>query len=421
MKSRLLLPLLLVWPILGDLSAQPVADGSNVVSPTPLVYGFQHTIHSVLLDQDRKVNIALPESFYDASEAHTYPVLVLLENEFFQMAAGVVRHLSSVERMPETIVVGLLDEPVTPAVYTNGSNFWPFEQLPGEDPDAFKEHLRKELFPYLEENFRANDFRMIMGLSYTSIYALHTFVQEPDLFDAHIGIACGDILGMGYKEGQSFKNLIVEAVKKGTGKKRYLYLTSADADGAGTAPEIQANLIELDSLLAPLRSDDFRYIATVYPDEGHYDVALPGLLDALELIFPKEKWFARYRKIIEIPGKAMDNIDEYYHQLSADYGFTILPRADRWNSVNRLNWIGPWLIREGKISEGIEVIERWVTYRPGSVPALDQLSRAYEANYQLDRALMTLEKVVQLAESSGTDNADLRARVQLLRAKIGKE
>jgi predicted alpha/beta superfamily hydrolase len=384
----------------------------------PLNYAQQDIIHSEILGKKRKFNIHLPESFHKASNEHTYPVLILLEDEFFYMVSGVVKHLSSVERMPETIVVSILEMSYMPTVYTNGSTFWPMKQLSDENPDPFTKHLKEELFPYLKATYRANDFRMIMGLSSTSIYTFHTFVKEPDLFDAHIAIAAGDILGMGYKEGETLIDLVSDEVKNTPNKKRYLYVTSPDSDGGDGSPEIKENIEELNGILSTYRSEKFKFISRIFPNEGHYDVALPALLEALDLIFPKHDWSARYRDIVGTSGDAMKDIDTYYQELSAKYGFTILPRAERWNSVNRLSWIGPYLLRQGRIQEGIEIIERWTAYRPKSPSALEELAKAYETANELEKALSTITMAYDLLKDLGIQNSQHYLQLEELKVKI---
>ena len=105
--------------------------------------------------------------------------------------------------------------------------------------------------------------------------------------------------------------------------------------------------------------------------------------------------------------------------LSARYGFIILPRAERWNSVNRLSWIGPYLLRQGRKSEGIEIIERWVEYRPKSTFALGALADAYEANNQIDKALSTLNKAYKLSQELEMQNSEEYLRkLEALKIKI---
>ena len=417
---RITVTFILSFILIIFFSSEVNAQGGEKIEKQsiPLVYAQQDIINSKILNEDRKVNISLPENFSESSDQHTYPVLLLLENEFFQTVSATVKHLSSVERMPETIVVSLVDEATTPTVYTNGSDFWPkdWTQLEGENPEPFTKHLKEELFPYLKDKYRANDFNIVMGLSWSSIYVLHTFTKKPDLFDAHIAIASGDILGMGYNEGESFIDLFVNDLKSSKRKKGYLYITSADSDG-NNYPMIQANLEELEKRLSPFRSDNFHFVSKIFPKEGHYDVTLPGLLEAFSMIFPKDKWSAKYRDIITQPGNAMKNLDSYFQGLSSEYGFKILPRAERWNSVNRLSWIGPYLLRENRIEEAIEVIERWVEYSPKSTLALSELAKTYEANSEFTKALATLEKAKEISTNL-EESKEFFNRINQLKEKI---
>lgn len=400
-----------------------IGTSARIENGTPA--NFQRlTVQSLILGQERHMNISLPVTYEESSPEHTYPVLFLLEDEFFVMVSGVVKHLSSMERMPETIVVSLQDEVPVPELFTNGSDFWPRDwvQLPfGENTDLMTRHLEEELMPYLKSHFRANGFNMVMGLSGTAMYALHTYLHSPALFDAHIALAAGDVLGMGYKQGERFIELFEEDARQYPDRRRILYVSSADSDAAA-APMIQSNLEALEEKLAPFRSGNFRFISKLYPKEGHYDMALPALADALELIFPKEMWFARYRDIIEKPGNAMENIDDHFSQLSERYGFKILPRAERWNSVNSLSWIGRDLLRNGKPEEAVEVLERWATYRPGSVAAVKELAKAYEANGDPARALRTIEKAFHLTGGPDTDESnEFKAHIDRLKTLLGGE
>ncbi len=424
MKLKYIFHLIVFLNFCTVASAQEDKKEWSVKEPVPLTYAEQYVIHSKILNEDRTVNVFLPESFYEVSADHTYPVFLLLEDEFFLMVSGMVKHLGAVERMPDCIVVSLVDGPHVPKFYTNGSDFWPkdWKQLPfGVNPDPFTAHLKQELLPYLKSNFRANDFTIVMGLSGTSTYALHTFAKEPALFDAHIAIASGDVLGMGYNEGESLIDVFENDFKNSPKRKGYLYVTSADGDTNGNSPMIKENIEALEKRLSPFRSDDFHFVSKVFPNEGHYDVALPALAEAFELIFPKDKWFAQYREIIKAPGNAMENLDQYFQNLSKEYGFDILPKAERWNSGNKLSRIGPYLLREGKTIEAIEVLERWVAYRPKSIVALRELAKAYEANNELTKALTTLEKASEMSSGVGGKETDeLQIQISQLKEKISK-
>lgn len=377
---------------------------------------------SKFLKENQHFKLFLPESFYEASADHRYPVILLLEDEFFHLTTGIVQHLSSVNRMPESIVVSLENGPVVPKLFTNGSDFWPedWKQLPfGKSPKKFVSFLEKELFPYLESNYRVNDYRIVIGFSGTSVFALHALAKAPHLFDAHIAIAAGDILGMGYQEGKSLIDEFEQNLIATDRFKNILYVTSAD-DDVEMAPMIGRNLEELNSRLAKYSSDNFRYVSKVYQNENHYDVALPALGEAFNLIFPKSKWSADYRELSAANGNALKNIDAYYQQLSNDYGITFLPMAERWNSINSLRWVGLDLLKQSRMEEAIEVLERRVQYRPYSIKAQTDLSKAYEKTGQVKKAIEVQEKAVALAaEQNGEPVGELMEKLYELNAKAG--
>lgn len=373
---------------------------SVLLQSEPLVYAEQQTLYSSVYDDQEQINIYLPESYHEASNHHKYPVIVTVEDEFFYVTTGVVKHLSSVNRMPEAIVVSIIGGPVVPEVYVNGSTNWPsnWKTVPfGGDADKFADYLEKDLFPYLEQNYRAANYRVVLGFSGTSIFTFHALIKRPELFQAHVAIAAGDILGMGYHEGESFIDSFEKSMQQNPNRKGNLYVISADSDLKDDAI-IQENLDDLRKRLAPYAKKNLKLISKVYPNEGHYHVVLPALGEAMNLIFPIDKWFPSYREMIQKEGTAMSNIDAFYENLSKEYGFPILPRAERWNNVNCLRWIGQKLIKEERFEEAIEVLQRRVMYRPTSALAYQSLAQAYEANQQLTKAILTQKQAVEFAQ-----------------------
>ena len=63
------------------------------------------------------------------------------------------------------------------------------------------------------------------------------------------------------------------------------------------------------------------------------------------------------------------------------------------------------MLRSGNVAEAIEVIERWVQYRPRSLAALEQLAKAYEVSGDKETALATLRKAHELARSMESEDS----------------
>ena len=119
------------------------------------------------------------------------------------------------------------------------------------------------------------------------------------------------------------------------------------------------------------------------------------------------------------PGDAMTNIDNFYHNLSAKYGFEILPNADRWNNVNNLRFISGKLLRDGRVAEAITVAERWSLYRPKSLPALLTWAQTLEKSALNPQALEKYQQLVLLAKEQQSQRlAEFTLAMEKLQNKI---
>ncbi len=402
-----ILALFLLQSVLGQMPRNQ--DPYVKAKSKPIAYIEQHSLDSRILGQNVALDVYLPETYNEASDRHTYPLIILLENEFFYQITGVVKHLSSVSSMPEAIVVSFpndFEKFYAPKVYTNDSDFWPksWKQMPFDGaPDTFAKFLREELFTYLKTNYRTADYKMIVGTSPTSTFPLHAFSKIPDLFQAHVAIAAGDILGMGYLPGETFIDVITKSIKSNPNRRAHLYVTSADED-TNHDSEIGKNLIALEKQLSTFTSKNLKLKAEVFTNESHYGVVLPAFIAAMETFFPKKKWNLDFGDFEKQSGNTLDNIDAYYAGLSKEYGYDVLPKADRWNSGSSLRASANRLLRQKRFEESIAVYKRLVEYCPKSAEALSSLASALEANKNYAEALTAQKKAFLLAKQYDTNH-----------------
>ena len=408
------------------LSQPPPAAGLDPVDAAPIILGERLTLRSRMLDAEVTMKIWLPESFAQASPDHTYPVVFVsgMHGEmFFDVLAGMVKHLASRERMPESIVVSLDSLGPTPTVHTNG--MWPRrETLGGADaPEQALAHLEYEVFPFLARTYRANDHRTIIGVSGSSLFPIYTFTHAPGLFDAHVLIAVADMVGMGYEAGTTFADTFASVLTAHPELRPRLYVGVA-GDDVEKRSDHRQSLDAFARRLGGIAHLDLRL--EVISGTDHYAVLIPAVRSALDLLYPKAQWSARYRDLVAQDGDALDNLDRYYAALSASVGFTVLPRANRWNNVNSLRFITRHLIGLGRTAEAVRVAQRRVAYRPRTPAARSGLADALEADGQLTAAVAAQEAAVRLAaaDDSGLDAAAreaLAARLASLRAAHADE
>lgn len=375
-----------------------------VTKEVSLSYAKQLTFHSKILNESMPINVYLPSSFYEVSDDYKYPVIFINGshgNRFFHTLTGVVKHLSDLDRMPESIVVSLNYSGHFPSLITNNMG-WSRDTISGYgQPKQYLKHLKEELFPFLAKTYRANHNRTVIGISGSAIFPFYSAINDPDLFQSYIFLAAIDVIGMKFNQKRTIIYDLAKTFAKPQTHSMFLYMGVADDDIQKKHSQLYArNLSDLETALAPLVSENFRFKQEVIKNERHYDALIKVMLSALNHMYPETIWAPKYRDLIAEPGDAMKNIDSYYAMLSKKVGFKVLPKADRWNSVNCLRFIARKLLNDGRIKESVKVAERWLQYQPNSAAAHAQISASYEADQQLAKAISAIQKSVAIAKQS---------------------
>lgn len=399
-------------------------------SSKPITYAQQITFDSKLLGKPQVMNVYLPEDFEQSSAYHTYPVIFISDyhgTKFFHTLTGIVKHLSYVNRMPKSIVVSLNDTHA-PEIYVNG--MWGGLETNGVwagiekfdkygQPDLYIRHLKEEVFPFLKENYRANNHRTIIGVSGSAVFPLNAFVKYPQIFNNYLFMASSDMIGMGLKKGHTFIEAMAESLSKGPGRREFLYFSDAASDFVYKHAPPGQNLKQLKNLqklkdeLAVYKNKDFTFAIETIANESHYGAFLETMRSAFEHMYPEKLWAFELLDLIKQPGDAMVNIDNFYHDLSAKYGFEILPNADSLGSIVRR------LLRDGRTNEAIAVAQRWNLYQPKSLAALLTWAQALEKSTQYPQALKKYQQLILLANEQQSGRlAEFKLAMENVQNKI---
>jgi len=355
-------------------------------------------IESESLDETRTIKVALPFG-YDHS-IKSYPVIVVLDNQLlFSTVTALVNQLSSTSRMPESIIVTIEEGKkhrayYSPNLYDNIKNR---KYGYGNHQDDLTQFFSEELLPELEDKYRLVNFRTLIGFSPSSVFTLYTFSNTPDLFQAHIALASGNIIGDGYVKGETLIDDIEKASAKKAPRNRFLYIVSGGKD-IEDQPDIVDNVNSFNQRLTKLHTINFKAKAEIIEGEGHTDVALPGLISAFNFIFPKEKWIVNYLDLIAKSGNAKENISKFYEELSNEYGFGMYPTMDRLFSMSCVKNIGRRLLGQKRVDEAIELYQYWIDLYPKSHLAYSYLGRAQKVNNNIRAAKKSYEKAISLVE-----------------------
>ena len=100
----------------------------------------------------------------------------------------------------------------------------------------------------------------------------------------------------------------------------------------------------------------------------------------------------------------LNNIKEYFSKLDQNYGFTALPKGERFYNRNRLKRIAYVFINEKRYAEAEAIINYWLSFYPQSANAFDTLADLYRAQENVNTELKYRIKALKLAQ----DNQDFR-------------
>ncbi|UOE37743.1 alpha/beta hydrolase [Chryseobacterium oryzae] len=162
------------------------AQSGNV---KPLTIGEIRTINSKILNEDRVLNIYLPQNF---DKTKSYPIIYLLDgsmNEDFIHVTGLVQFFNQMYSMPETIVVGIanIDRKKDFTFHTDLKDLQKDYPTTGHS-DKFISFLEKELKPYIESQFKTTD-KYLFGQSLGGLLATEILLKKPELFNNYFIIS----------------------------------------------------------------------------------------------------------------------------------------------------------------------------------------------------------------------------------------
>ncbi|WP_210150414.1 alpha/beta hydrolase [Chryseobacterium scophthalmum] len=155
----------------------------------PLTIGEIRTIKSKILNEDRILNIYLPQNF---DKTKSYPIIYLLDgsmNEDFIHVTGLIQFFNQMYSMPETIVVGIanIDRKKDFTFHTDLKDLQKDYPTTGHS-DKFISFLEKELKPYIESQFKTTD-KYLFGQSLGGLLATEILLKKPEMFNNYFIIS----------------------------------------------------------------------------------------------------------------------------------------------------------------------------------------------------------------------------------------
>ena len=235
--------------------------------------GNYRKIYSNVLHEERILLISLPEDYGKSDK--TYPVLFKLDGDkenFLQAFSAAFYLFDMTDNAFDPIIIGIEN--------TDRNR----DMLPDQKANYFIQFIHTELIPFVDRNYRTNGFRILCGQSLSSLFALYSFLEQPDIFDAYILGSFGF-----YKE--SLAVLFENELKRNSDLKsigtKYLFVGNGKLDKNDPDGTITKRGDQFLELLKQTVPSSVMMKCKVYEEEGH--VPYPTIYEGL-------KWIYSYKK-----------------------------------------------------------------------------------------------------------------------------
>jgi uncharacterized protein len=276
---------------LGFYATQLVAQESKpsqIESTKPFVLGVIDKIQSKYLGEERILNIYLPEG-YNKNDTTKYGVTYLLDgsaDEDFIHIVGLYQFntFEWINRVPKSIIVGIATvdrrrDFTYPTTIEKDKKNYP---TTGHS-DKFIAFLEHELQPFIENRYRVNSSRTLIGQSLGGLLATEILLKKPTLFSKYIIVSPS----LWWDNG-SLLNQESPVLQEVFSHKTDVYI---GVGKEGLTPTDKARVMEVDAnvLAEKIHATKSKAVNVYFdylPQEDHATIMHQAVYNALRILYP---------------------------------------------------------------------------------------------------------------------------------------
>jgi predicted alpha/beta superfamily hydrolase len=232
-------------------------------------------IQSTVLQEEREIQILLPESYFSNTEA-TYPVIYLIDGDYtFHGVSGMLDFMANkAQLIPDVIVVAIADKgtELYHSYMTPKGLSTPIEKEDVGKAEQFLSFITKEVKPYINSHYRMADNAILVGHSMGGLFVFNALLESPNAFEHFVSMSPSIWLN-----DHAILTKAKSFIEKDNNKPTSLYLSLGDENRQG--------LYGLLHILDEKQPKNIHWQFSHYPDENHNSVGLVALRKDLRQIF----------------------------------------------------------------------------------------------------------------------------------------
>ena len=350
----------------------------------------QLVVHSNVLNEDRVIWVRMPAAA--RRENDRFPVLYLTDGGSNVNEIGsTIDFLADGNFMPPLIVVGITNtdrvRDLTPSHADVKRSDGTITRYPTSGgADKFLDFIQTELVPEIERRYKTAPYRIITGHSLGGLFAVHTVMARPELFNAAIASSPS----LWWNDFVTLRRM-EEFLSKRKEFNRTLFFSLGDEGG-----DMMEGFTRLQKIVSSNLPKGFVARSAQYPEETHGSTELLSHYAGLRIIFAG--WRVPLDPKTGIAVGSLAGVEHHYRQLSERFGFAV-------SSEKGINSLGYQLLGQKKTEEALGAFRRNIELYPHSANTYDSLADALEAAGKYDEAKLNVEKAIEVAKE--TDDPSL--------------
>jgi len=334
-----------------------------------IIIGKYRKFHSAVTNEERTLLIWLPKNYHESKLS--YPVVYLLYGQnttgYLMPAITACDMLAESGAIPEMIIVGV----------ANAERYRDYSSISDGYIENTVRFFRDELFPFINNNYRTKDYRIVIGPQAGAVFSFYTLMKHPGLFNANI-IENPFV----WQNRELLYKMADSCFSKGKKLNGFLYIKEENSNNPSSVETVKQFSQMMDSR-AP---DGFRFNFKLEEPSGYFVPPVPAKEGLLKL-------FEGYAFPDDVKVQNVDEIKEFYSNISKNFGTDFQPPEII------LTFKSDEFLASRRFKQASDLLEYQLTLYPGSLNALMRLANLNRTTGNYETALRYYDEFLKIMPS----------------------